>query len=93
MGYTQALEHHGIPYDPELVICGEFEREIAYREMKKFLTKGPKFDAVFSGDDDSAIGVVKALREADYRIPESHDKIQVWLKNSVKSIHPQTIIA
>jgi DNA-binding LacI/PurR family transcriptional regulator len=38
--------------------------------MKKYLTQDPHFDAVFSGDDDSAIGVVNALREAGYRIPE-----------------------
>jgi LacI family transcriptional regulator len=70
MGYRQALKKHGISYDPALVIRGEFEREIAYRAMKKFLEEGTEFDAVFSGDDDSAIGVFKALREADYRIPE-----------------------
>ena len=70
LGYTQALEAHGLDYNPDLVICGEFEREIAYREMKKFLETGPEFDAVFSGDDDSAIGVINALREAGYCIPE-----------------------
>jgi len=69
-GYTQALEAHDIPYDKNLVICGEFEREIACTEMKKFLKNGLEFDAVFSGDDDSAIGVIKALREVGHRIPE-----------------------
>ena len=70
MGYTQALESNGLEYDPDLVICGGFEREIAYRAMKKFLAKNKEFDAVFSGDDDSAIGVISALRESGRRIPE-----------------------
>jgi DNA-binding LacI/PurR family transcriptional regulator len=70
VGYSQALEAYGIPYDPDLVICGEFEREIAYQETKKVLANNLEFDAVFSGDDDSAIGVINALREAGYHIPE-----------------------
>ena len=71
MGYRQALEAHGIEFNPDLVICGEFEREIAYHEMKKFLSGDHlKFDAVFTGDDDSAIGIVNALREGGYHIPE-----------------------
>jgi DNA-binding LacI/PurR family transcriptional regulator len=38
--------------------------------MKNFLAKNREFDAVFSGDDDSAIGVISALRESGRRIPE-----------------------
>ncbi len=70
IGYTQALEEHGIPFDSDLVLCGGFEREIAYKEMKKFLANKPKFDAVFAGADDSAIGVISALKEGGYQIPD-----------------------
>ena len=71
MGYRQALQDHEIEYDLNLVISGEFERNIAYQEMTKFLINGhPEFDAVFTGDDDFAIGVVNALREAGFRVPE-----------------------
>jgi LacI family transcriptional regulator len=70
IGYIEALEANGLEFDPELVICGGFEREIAYQEIKDFLTKNREFDAVFSGDDDSAIGVINALRESGRRIPE-----------------------
>jgi DNA-binding LacI/PurR family transcriptional regulator len=71
IGYRQALDEHGIIFNPKLVITSEFERTIAYREMHKFLTNAhPEFDAIFTGDDDSAIGVVTALQEFDYRVPE-----------------------
>jgi DNA-binding LacI/PurR family transcriptional regulator len=70
IGYKQALEANRLEFDPELVICGGFERDVAYREMKKFLTINREIDAVFSGADDSAIGVMSALRESGYRIPE-----------------------
>ncbi len=71
VGYRQALEDHGIAFDHQLVIVSEFEREIAYREMVKFLANPhPEFDAIFTGDDDSAIGVLTALQECGYRVPE-----------------------
>ena len=71
VGYREALAANGLEYDPELVICGEFEREIAYTAMMDFLAGNhPPFDAVFSGDDDAAIGIIKALKERGYRVPE-----------------------
>ena len=69
-GYKMALEAHNIPFDEKLILVGEFEREIAYASMKEFLVNSPDFDAVFAGDDDSAIGVLKALKEAGYHVPD-----------------------
>jgi DNA-binding LacI/PurR family transcriptional regulator len=70
-GYLEALETHGISFDPNLVLDGEFNSEVAYENMKNFLRHNHrKFDAVFSGDDDAAIGVLKALNEAGVRVPE-----------------------
>jgi LacI family transcriptional regulator len=72
VGYREALANHEIPFDEALTICGSFERDIAYRAMKRFLEDPgrPEFDAVFSGDDDAAVGVFEALKEAGLRIPE-----------------------
>lgn len=70
IGYKQALEAHGILFDNDLVLCGGFERETGYAEMKEFLAKKPDFDAVFAWDDDSAIGVLSALKEGGYQLPE-----------------------
>jgi LacI family transcriptional regulator len=72
VGYKNALAAHNIPFDPELILQGDFEQDIAYEAMKAFLRKPkrPPFDAVFSGDDDAAVGVIAALKEASIRIPE-----------------------
>jgi len=71
-GYKESLESHGIVYDERLVLTGEFDREVAYKSLKEFLgcEQRPDFDAVFSGDDDAAIGVFQAINEAGMRIPE-----------------------
>ena len=70
-GYLEALETHGIAFDPNLVLDGEFNGEVAYQNIKNFLCKNHrKFDAIFSGDDDAAIGALTALKEAGLRVPE-----------------------
>jgi DNA-binding LacI/PurR family transcriptional regulator len=71
-GYRAALEANHIPFDENLVLNGDFERDIAYEAMNKFLGNGQRvaFDAVFTGDDDAAIGVLQSLHKNGIRIPE-----------------------
>lgn len=71
-GYRSALEAHGIPFDEDLVLIGEFERDVAYQALNRFLGNGRQvaFDAVFAGDDDAAIGVINALTDNGYRVPD-----------------------
>jgi len=72
VGYKSALAANGIPFDENLVLNGEFERDIAYEALNDFLDNGKRdaFDAVFAGDDDAAIGVLRALHKHGYKIPE-----------------------
>jgi LacI family transcriptional regulator len=72
VGYKSALAANGIPFDENLVLNGEFERDIAFQVLNDFLGNGKQvaFDAVFTGDDDAAIGTLKALHKYGYRIPE-----------------------
>jgi LacI family transcriptional regulator len=71
-GYKSALAANGIPFDENLVLNGEFERDIAYQVLNDFLGNGKRvaFDAVFTGDDDAAVGVLKALHKYEFKIPE-----------------------
>ncbi len=71
LGYQESLAAHGIAYDPNLIISGEYNRKDAYQSMFEFLeNEPPDFDAVFTGNDDSAIGVMNALYEKGLRIPD-----------------------
>jgi DNA-binding LacI/PurR family transcriptional regulator len=68
-GYRQALDAAGIPFDPELVTRGNYSRDGAYQAIQELIRQGVVFDAVFSGDDDSATGVMTALRETGRKVP------------------------
>ena len=72
MGYRAALQANGISIDENLILNAEFERDVAYRVMNELLDREPRveFDAVFTGDDDAAIGVLKSLHEHGIQIPE-----------------------
>jgi LacI family transcriptional regulator len=68
-GYRGALEAHNIKFDPALVGSGEFDEEEGFAAIQQMLLKGIEFDAIFAGDDDSAIGAMRALKMAGRRIP------------------------
>jgi DNA-binding LacI/PurR family transcriptional regulator len=71
-GYKSALQSNNIPLDENLMLNGEFDREVAFRIMNDFLANGHRidFDAVFTGDDDAAIGVLRSLQNHGLRVPE-----------------------
>jgi len=69
IGYRQALEEHGIAVDEGLIAPGDYDRYTSQRSIHELLKSGKKFDAVFTGDDDAAIGALTALKEAGVDVP------------------------
>jgi DNA-binding LacI/PurR family transcriptional regulator len=69
-GYREALKLHNLPYDPSLVMRGAYNRDEARRMLEQMMLDGVEFDAIFAGDDDAAVGVYMALRQAGRRIPQ-----------------------
>ncbi len=70
VGYRQTLAAHGIAPETALVGEGGFDRETAFRQVQQWLRTGETFDAIFAGDDASALGAVLALQQAGRRVPE-----------------------
>ena len=70
LGYREALAAHNLAVDPQLIGAGDFEREVARATIEKMLAAGVSFDAIFSGDDEAAVGVMLALEARGVRIPE-----------------------
>lgn len=69
-GYREALETHGLPFDPALVRRGDFFREQSRQVIEELLAESVDFDAVFAGDDEAAVGVLAALRQAGRKVPQ-----------------------
>jgi LacI family transcriptional regulator len=70
-GYREALEAHGLPVDEKLFLAGEFATEIARTALGEYMSHGDRdFDAIFTGNDLGAIGVLDVLRESGRRVPE-----------------------
>lgn len=69
LGYRKALESHNLELDESLIGFGGFRHESARQTVSDWLTNGIKFDAIFAGDDESAVGVYQALESFGMRIP------------------------
>lgn len=70
VSYCMALLDHDIPLNYALVESGNLTLEGGYQACKRLLERNVEFSAIFCVDDITAIGVMKALREAGRRIPE-----------------------
>lgn len=68
--YCMALLDHGLSVDYNLVESGKLTSESGYAACQRLLARGVGFSAIFCADDITAIGALKALREAGRRVPE-----------------------
>ncbi|HEY3368114.1 MAG TPA: LacI family DNA-binding transcriptional regulator [Symbiobacteriaceae bacterium] len=69
-GYQQALQEASIPYDPSLVVFGEYTLESGYAAAQILLGRAPRPTAVFAGNDLMAIGMLRAATEAGIAVPD-----------------------
>jgi len=67
-GYQKALEKHSIIFNKRLVEYGDYTMESGYEAMKRLLKSKP--DAVFVTSDTMSLGAIRAIREANLKIPE-----------------------
>jgi DNA-binding LacI/PurR family transcriptional regulator len=69
-GYQQALRDSGIRLEPEYIRIGHFKIESGYRLAKDLLQLPVPPDAIFAASNLISLGVLKAVREMNLRIPE-----------------------
>lgn len=69
-GYLDAMEQYGLPIDEALIIKGEFSIEFGRQCVRDLIANGIDFDAIFTLEDFTAMGVVQELKIAGMRIPE-----------------------
>ncbi|WP_137936595.1 LacI family DNA-binding transcriptional regulator [Chitinivorax sp. B] len=69
-GYHDALARYDIPFDPDLVACGNFVQTDGYAAAEALLARNKPFTALFAANDESAFGARLALFEHGLRVPE-----------------------
>ncbi len=68
--YRFAVAAHGLPLDRALVGYGGHNVHESYHALGQMLDAGVEFTAVLTSNDESAIGVLRALVESGRRVPE-----------------------
>ncbi|MDC9812622.1 MULTISPECIES: LacI family DNA-binding transcriptional regulator [Rhizobium] len=69
-GYRRALATADIPFDPELVIEGDWSAGAGYASTMKLLALKEPPTAIFCQNDRTAIGCYEALKDAGLHIPQ-----------------------
>jgi diguanylate cyclase (GGDEF)-like protein len=67
--YEQGVRDFGLNEDPRLMEYGQHWDEVAYKAVQRMMQSGVKFTAVMCSNDQSALGVMRALEEAGLRVP------------------------
>jgi LacI family transcriptional regulator len=70
---VDAAQQLGIPIRPELTVQLEGDTvtpDLGYRYANMLLVRNETFTALFGYNDNSAIGAMRAMHEADLRVPE-----------------------
>ncbi|MCR8845381.1 LacI family transcriptional regulator [Paenibacillus sp. SC116] len=81
-GYLRALQEAGLEEKTKWRLSGNFVREGGYRATKMMIMQGELPSAVFYGNDEMAIGGLKAFEESSIVVPDDisvigYDDIQL----------------
>ncbi len=68
-GYFEALAAAELPFDPELVVEGDFRSASGKDAVDALLAAGREFTAIFAASDQIAMGALLALRQNGKDVP------------------------
>jgi LacI family transcriptional regulator len=68
--YLDCLETCGIPFEPDLVVEGDFSTKTGLLAGKKLLQLPDRPTAIFASNDQTAFGVLQSAKELGIRVPE-----------------------
>ena len=69
-GFESAIREAGLAVQASLVLPGDFSIQSGYKAMKELLANADAFTAVFCASDEMAIGALRAIAEADLKVPD-----------------------
>lgn len=81
LGFMRGMKKHGLSYDKETILFGDFSIESGYACVSKLLRGGSDLTAIIAGNDNMAVGAVKALTEVGVSVP--NDFSVIGIDNSI----------
>jgi LacI family transcriptional regulator len=88
-GYRRALATADIPFDPELVVKGDWSASAGYNATVQLLGLKQRPTAIFCQNDRTAIGCYEALKEAGLSIPGDISVVGYDDEEISRHLHPQ----
>jgi LacI family transcriptional regulator len=69
-GHRQALSEAGLALDSIPLERGDWSATSGYQATQRLLEAAQPFSAIFAQNDQMAVGAIRALREAGFRVPD-----------------------
>jgi len=69
-GYKDGLRQAGIAQDPDLIQIGDYTEKVGYACAQRLVSLANRPTAIFAANDQSALGVYRAVEEAGLEIPK-----------------------
>ena len=92
-GYRKALEEKGIPYDPTLVVAGQYHEASGLMAANHLIENNLMFTAIFAANDQMALGAMLGLYRKRFRVPDDVSVVGFDdLAGSLYSIPPLTTV-
>lgn len=88
LGYRRALATADIPFDPDLVVEGDWSTSTGYAATKKLLQLNRRPTAIFCQNDRMAIGCYEALKEFGLDIPKDMSVVGYDDEEVARHLHP-----
>lgn len=76
-GYRDCLEKHDLPFDSSYVASVPFSSNGGYQGARKLLTQQPDLTAIFCGNDITAIGAIRGIKDHGLKIPKDISLISI----------------
>jgi LacI family repressor for deo operon, udp, cdd, tsx, nupC, and nupG len=70
LGFKDGLEAAGLPFDPDLVIPGDYTVASGVAAGQNLVARASRPSAVFCTSDEMAIGLMRTLFSAGFRVPD-----------------------
>jgi len=89
LGFLQAHTRHNLPVFDELLLPGEFNQEVAFNSIRHLVENKIPFDAIFSGDDEAAVGALNALNHFGIGCPQEVSLVGFDDQNIASCLSPK----